>query len=95
MVKVKWAIDAKNDLYEIHEFIAKDSPNYAVIFSEKVVNRTIQLGNHPRSGRRVSEAKKDTIRELIEGNYGFFCRIYPEEQVTVLRIFHSKRVLKL
>jgi len=94
MGEVDWSDSAKEDLKEIHSFIAEDSIVYANNFSEKLINRTVQLEKFSESGRVVPDLERSDIRELIEGNY----RIIYQVTITgiiVLRVIHSARILKL
>jgi len=94
MGKVDWSDSAKEDLSEIHSFIAGDSLVYADSFSEKLIDRTIQLRRFPESGRIVSDFERNDIRELIEGNYRIIYQI-DSVGIVVLRVLHSARMIKL
>lgn len=93
MAQVVWTLRAKSDLSEIHQFIEKNSPLYALITVENIVKRTKLLAEHSRSGRIVPEFNRDDIREIIEGNYRiiYYCK---EDHVLITRIYHRSRLLK-
>jgi len=42
----------------------------------------------------VPEKEDVTIRELIEGNYRIFYKVYSNELIVVLRIHHSSKEIK-
>ncbi|WP_167609320.1 type II toxin-antitoxin system RelE/ParE family toxin [Maribellus sediminis] len=65
MVQINWTIQAKNDLKNIFEFIAKDSANYARIHVMKIRKLKEVLKTHPTIGIVVDEIDEPQIRELI------------------------------
>ena len=69
MVKIVWSESAKEDLREIKSYIAKDSPEYAKIFVEKLLEKTRLLESFPKIGRMVPESDDPNDRELIFKNY--------------------------
>jgi toxin ParE1/3/4 len=93
MVKVIWTNFAIEDLKAIHEYISKDSKVYADRHIEKLISRADQLEINPQSGRVVPEFNKETLRELIEGNYRIIYQIRPDA-IAVVRIHHSAKQLK-
>ena len=94
MGKVTWTSLAENDLIEIEQYIAEDSPTYAFITSEKIINRTASLEKFPMMGRIVPEFENPNIRELIEGNYRIVYFIANKNAINIIRIHHSARLLK-
>ena len=50
-MKVHWTDRAKQRLKLIHEHIAKDAPLVAPKVVERLIRRSIQIGELPRSGR--------------------------------------------
>lgn len=69
MGAVNWSITAQQDLKNIGNYIAKDSPFYAVAFIEKILQHTESLGTFPESGRIAPEFNRTGIRELIFHSY--------------------------
>ena len=53
MVELIWSPTAENDLIEIIDYIAQDSPHYAVSFYEEVQEKVENLINFPKIGRRL------------------------------------------
>jgi len=94
MVRLKWTQQAVEDIELICEFISKDSIQYARIFAQDVVNAIQRLENFPVSGRIVPEFSKETIREIILGNYRIIYRS-KTDSVEILTIYHSARLLNL
>ena len=83
-VEIKWTIYALEDIENIAEFIARDSEHFASIQVEKFFLRTEILESYPLAGR---------IRELIEGNYRIIYRVVSENQLDILIIHQSQRLL--
>lgn len=93
MVKLIWNDLAIDDLKSIHEYISNDSKVYADRYIQKLIVRIDQLENFPQSGRIVPEFGKETIRELIEGNYRIVYKINPD-YIGIVRIHHAAMPLK-
>ena len=93
MGEVRWAPQAADDLDAICEFIARDSPEMAAIFADRVLRATEQLSKFPRSGRIVPELKISAIRELIVGSYRVIYRVLRESDTQLLTIHHGARPL--
>jgi plasmid stabilization system protein ParE len=55
MVRVDWAQPALDDLWEIHEFIARDSRRYAQLTIEQIVEAAGRLARFPQLGEVLSE----------------------------------------
>ncbi|MBT1699595.1 type II toxin-antitoxin system RelE/ParE family toxin [Fulvivirgaceae bacterium PWU4] len=94
MAEIVWTEFALQDLKSIHEYISRDSQFYADRFIDKIIDRVEQLIDFPNSGRIVPEFAQDSLRELIEGHYRIVYNLSPVEEVTILRIHHSARLLK-
>ena len=93
MVQIKWTNRALNDLREIHEFIAKDSPRYAQIQIEKIQKAVSNLAVFPSLGRQVPEFPHLPYREVLVGNYRILYR-EEEKRVLVMSVVHGRRLLK-
>ena len=50
MVRVDWAQPALEDLQEVYEFIARDSPRYAQLTVEQVTDVAERLAGFPQIG---------------------------------------------
>ncbi|MFX1444578.1 MAG: type II toxin-antitoxin system RelE/ParE family toxin, partial [Promethearchaeota archaeon] len=55
MVEIEWAAIAENDLLEIIDYIAQDSPQYASLFFEQLQEKVEKLNSFPKMGRKVPE----------------------------------------
>jgi plasmid stabilization system protein ParE len=73
-------------------FIARDSPQLAAAFADRVLHATDRLARFPRSRRIVPELGIGTIRELIVSSYRIIYRIQ-QENVHLLTVHHGARPL--
>lgn len=92
MARIRWTPQAADDLEAIFDFIARDSPGYARIFTSRIVNSIGRLADFPLSGREVPEIGNERLREIIVGNYRIVYSSVPEA-VTILTIYHAARLL--
>ena len=60
---VKWSVPARNDLKQIHDYIANDSKYYARKVIQEIVAKTGALTEFPEMGRVVPEISDQNIRE--------------------------------
>jgi toxin ParE1/3/4 len=91
-MKVYWTNNALEHLVNIYEYIALNSPAYAKRMVDKITRRSLQVAEHPLSGRIVPEYDAEDIRELIESPYRIIYRIKPD-QIDVLAVIHGSRLL--
>ena len=90
MAQIKWSLTASYDLQEIEDYIARDSPLYAVRVTNRIVEAVERLEEFPRSGRIVPEYGNASLREVIEGSYRIVYT-WGDEVITVLRVVHAAR----
>ncbi len=93
MDKIRWTDQAIDDIENIAEFISKDSIKYAKIQVQRFFDITGILEKQNRFGRIVPEINNDRIREIIQGNYRIIYRIVTEDQIDIITIHHSRRLL--
>lgn len=94
MVEIIWSTTAENDLIEIIDYIAQDSPQYALSFYDDVQEKVENLIDFPHIGRIVPELDESNMRELILSNYRLVYRIHGEK-IQILRLIHGARLLKI
>ncbi len=93
--KVKWTIRALNDLHDIHEFIAKDSKQYAQIQIENIQNAVSNLLSFPMIGHIIPELPHLKYREIFVGNYRVAYRLDNKQDIViVMSVLHVRRLLK-
>jgi plasmid stabilization system protein ParE len=93
MAQVKWTDQAIEDIANIEEFIAQDSPAFAIIQSERFFQRAEILEKQPKAGRIVPELNDSLIRELVMQNYRIIYQLDPDKVLSILTVHHSKRKL--
>ena len=91
-MRVHWTDRAKTRLRLIHDHIAKDSPLVSSQVVERLLQRSIQIGNLPHSGRAVPEYQRDDIREVLEQPYRIIYRILPD-RVDIITVMHYRQLL--
>jgi len=92
MVEVVWTGEAFRCLDEIEDFIAQDSPENAIRFSEYLLDRADSLLDNPQLGRIVPEFLHPDIREIIAKGYRIVYRIR-EQRIEILSVFEGHRLL--
>ncbi|WP_029918865.1 type II toxin-antitoxin system RelE/ParE family toxin [Nevskia soli] len=93
-MKVVWTVRAQRRLQEIHDYIAQDQPVNAARWVARVLDRGEQIGEQPHSGRVVPEYQRESIREILEGDYRIIYRVR-SRSVEVLSIRHGASRLPL
>lgn len=91
-MRVHWTDRAKTRLRLIHDHIAKDAPLVASQVVERLLRRSIQIGDLPYSGRAVPEYQRDDIREVLEQPYRIIYRILPN-RVDIITVMHYRQLL--
>jgi toxin ParE1/3/4 len=92
MAEVRWTPQAADDLEAICLFIARDAPQVAAAFADRVLRATDQLAHFARLGRIVPELGIDNLREVVVGSYRVIYRIR-DEDIQVLTVHHGARIL--
>lgn len=91
-MKVVWTNNATGQLRAIHDYIARDSPRYAIAMVDRITRRSKQIAHYPLSRSIVAEYDRDDIREVIELPYRILYRVR-SERIDVLAVIHSARQL--
>ncbi len=89
---IKWADSAWTDVEQIVEFIAPNSPSYAVSFVRMARDKARTLKIFPQRGRVVPEVGSQAIREVQLSSYRMIYRV-TAEAVEILGIVHGARDL--
>ena len=90
---VVWSNIAENDLKNIVEYIADDSPTNALKIFKRIKQRALSLYTFPERGRIVPELRDQGIlyyRELVISPWRILYRI-SEKRVLVLSVLDSRR----
>ncbi len=92
MTRIVWTLQAVEDVEAIQSYIARDSPYYAALLAERIVESVERLKEFPRSGRVVPEVGQETYREVIFDTYRIVYRL-ANERVEILAVVHAARLL--
>lgn len=92
-MKVIWSKESLERLIEIEKYIARDSPDRAVRFINKLIDRAEMISDYPYQGRIVPEFSLNEIREVILKGYRIVYRI-GEGQIEILTVFEGHQRLK-
>jgi len=87
-MRVFWTDTAEAHLDGIYAYIAQNSEVYALRTVDKITKKSIQICQHPESGRQVPEFNTPQIREVFSGSYRIIYYIKPN-QIDVLAVIHS------
>jgi toxin ParE1/3/4 len=87
---------AENDLAEIYDYIAADSPAGATAFVLQLEEKISTLATLPERASLIPENSLLGMdyRHLIHGRYRIIFRVYGDS-VIVLRVIHGNRLLDL
>jgi len=94
MAKLRWSLQAADDLAEICEFIARDSEPYARLFAQQTMRILKAMARERLPGATVPEYGRDDIRERLLHSYRLIVRVKTKQRVLeVVRIIHGARLL--
>lgn len=88
---IHWTEKARQDLFDIGDYIARDNPAAAARFTRALMEKCTVLVENPQIGRVVSEVAREDIRELIHGNYRIVYRLL-ESEVHILTVFEGHKL---
>lgn len=90
-MRLLWSQRSINELKQLRDYIAQDSPHYARQFIERLLKHIDNLSEFPLMGRVVPESKQNDIREIIHQNYRVIYRVHG--QIEIITVLHSSRDL--
>ena len=91
-MKLRWTRRARQDLVEIGRYIARDKPEAARRWVERLRQRAQAAAEMPRSGRAVPEVDREDVREVLVRRYRIVYQIHASE-IRVLTVFEGHRLL--
>lgn len=91
-MKVHWTDRAKQRLKLIQQHIAKDAPLVAPNVIERLIRRSIQIGEFPHSGREVPEYRHPDVRESLERPYRILYHI-KGDRIDIITVMHYRQLL--
>jgi toxin ParE1/3/4 len=92
-MKLFWTKEASVRLQEIEEFIARDNPEIAIEFTDKLISISETIPENPEKGRIVPELAIEQIREILYKGYRI---VYhrKETSIDILTVFEGHQLLK-
>lgn len=90
-MRVRWTQRATQDLRDIGDYIAQDSPEAARRWVARLKTRARDAAPFPFAGRRVPEEDRDDVREVFLGAYRIVYQVYPEF-IDILTVFEGHRL---
>jgi toxin ParE1/3/4 len=90
-MKIRFLKSAMSDMLEIKRYISIDNPPAATHLIKKLKENTLQLKQHPFSGRVIPETNESHLRELIVSNYRIMYQI-SGQYINVFAVYESHRL---
>ena len=92
MARLTFTALAHTDLQEIHSYIAKDKPEAARRFVERLRTKARQLAETPGMGRSRGEDLRPGLFSFPVGQYVLFYR-EKADGIVLVRVIHGSRDL--
>lgn len=90
--KVIWTDEAIADLRQLVTFISRDNLPAAIRLGETIIEKSMILASHPRLGRMLRIAPRDSLRELIVSPYRIIYEIDdPGRTIRIRMLRHGAR----
>ncbi len=89
--RIVWTRPSVEDLRELRQYIAQDSPENASNFIRRIRIEVAHIATHPQLGRVVPESEDPQIREIFVANYRVIYRA--ASRVEILRVQRMSRQL--
>lgn len=93
MASVNWTDPALHALDGIHDYLHREAPFYAEHIVGQILESVDRLEAHPRSGRKVPEAERDDIREVLCKGYRVIYWVITDQRLDILSVIHGSRDL--
>src|SRR5690349_16131318 len=90
-IKIIWTPQAKLDLREIRQYIARNAPRTATEYVQRLRKAVGLLRKFPELGSPVPERGFESHRELIKGNYRIIYYLL-ERTVFIVAVRHAARL---
>lgn len=90
--QVIWSPQAREDLRQIHAYIARDSEQYANAVVERVLTLVDHIPDHPYAGSIVPDFDDFALRERFVHSDRVIHRIH-DDRIEIVTIIHGARQL--
>ena len=92
MVQITWTDGAIDDLNQVYQYIAYDSPQQAQSFVNQIYTKVQTLKKFPRIGRIAPEIHNEFVREIIYHDYRIVYRL-PDGTLEIITVMHGSKRL--
>ena len=89
-MRVRLSSEARQDLFAIGDYIARDNPTRAQSFVAELAAKCASLGEMPKAYPLVPRYAQKGIRRRVHGNYQIFYRA-DDTEIVVIRVLHGAR----
>ncbi len=89
MAQTTWSVQAIDDLFEIEEYLSRNSKAHAVLVTDAIVEAVGLLETFPHTGRVVPELGLQNLRELMVKKYRVVYYLTFQDEVEIVTIRHS------
>lgn len=94
MSRVRWTARSLRDLREIGSYIARDNPEAARRWIERLRTRARKAALNPAAGRVVPERERPDLREVFVTSYRIVYRVRADS-IDILTVFEGHRSFPL
>jgi len=91
VAEIVWSPQSVEDVESIRDYMNRDSPHFAALVAQRIVDAVEHLGRFPESGRIVPEFGDPRLREVLWRNYRIVYRSSPTV-VEIVTVFHGARL---
>ena len=86
---MRWSAEAQRWLSEIHDFIAKDSPEAAQRTTRGIYDKALSLQSFPERGYPHTSRSGKALRILLYGHFRIAYTVNSDGDVAILGVFHG------
>ena len=84
-MKIFWTRTARQNINDLYDYIAKESPINAERFTDRLVEAVSELADSPHIGKPIAETGNEYIRQRIVQSQRIFYAI--DERTSTIRIY--------
>jgi toxin ParE1/3/4 len=93
VAKIKWSLQALEDITEIGLFIERDSAQYAEVIVNRLYSSVDRLIEFPFSGREVPELANKNTREIITDGFRIIYEV-EKDSIGVVAVISGRQDIR-
>ena len=93
-MRIIWSSRAKKKVTEYGEYIAQDNPAAAGDWIEGIIDAVERLKDFPEQGRKVPEARRADVREILFHSHRIVYRI-ESKRIVILTVRHTRQLFDI